>query len=286
MADNTLDGQYVIDPMALTARERAGALTRPAVLRPKFVQDISHLLSYFEPPEPKKGDVAPVIAAAPAAVAAAPAHAEAPSAPLNVADIPADYGSQYGSVPGSVLPMMARPQPDMTAMQGDASRAGLKNLLPPTAAAGQDYTLPIAMRGYNMGFSDPRAALAAPAAVATARNVTAPAVEKHLIKMPDTIDMTTKVPSGAASSPGILSRIFSGKDYQSTGQQVVGDNGKVNWGSPDVAADFFRADKARMAQPSGDDNNYARGGAANASPTKEALLHKSLEIIHHMIRNR
>ena len=118
-------------------------------------------------------------------------------------------------------------------------------------------------------------------------------------RMPDVIDLNTKPPinrgqpidltSGAASSPGILSRIFSGKDYQSTGQQVVGDNGKVNWGDSDSAADFFRADKARMAQQaqsSGDDSNYARGGAANASPTKEALLHKSLEIIHHMIRNR
>lgn len=35
-------------------------------------------------------------------------------------------------------------------------------------------------------------------------------------------------------------------DYQSTGDKVVSD-GKVNWGDPELAADFFRADKARMA---------------------------------------
>ena len=34
------------------------------------------------------------------------------------------------------------------------------------------------------------------------------------------------------------------------------------------------------------EEGMARGGAANPAPTKEALLHKSLEIIHHMIRNR
>jgi hypothetical protein len=83
--------------------------------------------------------------------------------------------------------------------------------------------------------------------------------------------------------PGILSRIFSGKDYQSQGGELRQD-GKINWGNPESSADFFRADKARRETP--DAVGLARGGAANASPTKEALLHKSLEIIHHMIRSR
>ena len=83
--------------------------------------------------------------------------------------------------------------------------------------------------------------------------------------------------------PGILSRIFSGKDYQSQGGELRQD-GKINWGNPESSADFFRADKARLETP--DAAGMARGGAANPSPTKEALLHKSLEIIHHMLRSR
>jgi hypothetical protein len=48
--------------------------------------------------------------------------------------------------------------------------------------------------------------------------------------------------------PSLRERLLSmlkGDDYQSTGEKVVND-GEVNWGSPDSAADFFRADKARM----------------------------------------
>lgn len=93
----------------------------------------------------------------------------------------------------------------------------------------------------------------------------------------------TRPDSLPRQEPGILSRIFSGKDYQSQGGELR-QNGKINWGNPESSADFFRADKARQETP--DAAGLARGGAANASPTKEALLHKSLEIIHHMIRNR
>jgi hypothetical protein len=46
-----------------------------------------------------------------------------------------------------------------------------------------------------------------------------------------------------AQQPGFLDRLFSGPQYQSTGQKVV-DNGQVNWGDSQNAADFFRADKA------------------------------------------
>ncbi|CAB4130607.1 Cell wall hydrolase, SleB [uncultured Caudovirales phage] len=43
-----------------------------------------------------------------------------------------------------------------------------------------------------------------------------------------------------------LRGLFSGDDYQSTGDKVVKD-GEVQWGNPESAADFSRADKARMA---------------------------------------
>lgn len=116
---------------------------------------------------------------------------------------------------------------------------------------------------------------------------------------------------------GILSRIFSGKDYQSAGGQLykrdVGTGERVlNWGDPESAADYFRAADAmaRMTPEeqrslrgfSGRDIEYAdrmrasegkaEGGGVmgqnNANggkgPTKEAMLHKALEIIHHLIQ--
>jgi hypothetical protein len=116
-------------------------------------------------------------------------------------------------------------------------------------------------------------------------------------------------PASAAPAGGgsFLDKIFSGKDYQSSGgllQQKQDGNRVLNWGDSDSAADFFRADamKRRLEDQqqqftgrSGSDIDYenrmasegkARGGAAEQKPSKEAMLHKSLEIIHHMIKNR
>jgi hypothetical protein len=78
---------------------------------------------------------------------------------------------------------------------------------------------------------------------------------------------------------GILSRIFSGEDYQSKGGQLR-QNGKINWGDPESAADFFRASKARMETPEA--AGMKRGGAAK----KPDAVHKALEIIHHLISSR
>ena len=78
-------------------------------------------------------------------------------------------------------------------------------------------------------------------------------------------------------SPSILSRIFSGQDYQSKGGQLRQD-GRINWGDSDSAADFFRASKALQETP--DASGMKRGGAANAKPDS---LHKALEIIHHLL---
>jgi hypothetical protein len=78
---------------------------------------------------------------------------------------------------------------------------------------------------------------------------------------------------------GILSRIFSGQDYQSKGGQLRQD-GKINWGDPESAADFFRASKALQETPEA--SGMKRGGAAG----KPDSVHKALEIIHHLISSR
>ena len=85
-----------------------------------------------------------------------------------------------------------------------------------------------------------------------------------------------------------LSRLFSGPEYQSTGERVVKEGGQgVNFGSPESAADFFRADKALRAQRPEmfERQAEARGGAPKSSGGggKDAALHKALEIIHHML---
>jgi hypothetical protein len=86
-----------------------------------------------------------------------------------------------------------------------------------------------------------------------------------------------------------LSRLFSGPEYQSTGERVVKEGGQgVNYGSGDSAADFFRADKALRAQRPElfERQAEARGGAPKpvaGGGGKDAALHKALEIIHHLL---
>ena len=126
-------------------------------------------------------------------------------------------------------------------------------------------------------------------AVNTARQVAARA------PAPATISSSTSAPAPAQpQSGGLFSRIFSGPDYQSTGDTVAKPGGGVNWGSSENSADFFRA--ARLAQQLQDQQNAsgssddaqprASGGKVDKKPSKEAMLHKSLEIIHHMLKNQ
>lgn len=105
----------------------------------------------------------------------------------------------------------------------------------------------------------------------------------------------------AREQPSILSRIFSGQDYQSSGP-TRGDNrlyqgekdGRkiINWGDPESAADFFRASKAQQdwnAQSPDSPSIGAgmkRGGAANAKPGKDEAVHKALDIIQHLLMRR
>ena len=105
-----------------------------------------------------------------------------------------------------------------------------------------------------------------------------------------------------ASSPSlrdsILSRIFSGGDYQSSGPargdtrlyQGEKDGRKViNWGDPESAADFFRASKAQQDWNAQNPDSPSigagmkRGGAANAKPGKDDAVHKALDIIQHLL---
>jgi hypothetical protein len=101
------------------------------------------------------------------------------------------------------------------------------------------------------------------------------------------IDLTSgpsKAPSG-----GFLSGLFTNRP--ATTRQLF----QQSVDNPDDAGAWMRAERQYAATHKDnpnfnltklDESGMARGGAANASPTKEALLHKSLEIIHHMIRSR
>jgi hypothetical protein len=88
----------------------------------------------------------------------------------------------------------------------------------------------------------------------------------------------------ARPTSGGLANLFSGKDYQSKGGELRQD-GKINWGDPESAADFFRASRAQMDSPdaAGINPGMKRGGAANGKPDKDAALHKALDIIAHML---
>lgn len=92
----------------------------------------------------------------------------------------------------------------------------------------------------------------------------------------------------AAESRGLLGRVFSGKDYQSMGGELVQD-GKINWGDPESAADYFRAaDQMRRTQEA---NQEVRGinpvlerkSGGEVNGKKPDSVHKALEIIHQLI---
>jgi hypothetical protein len=115
-------------------------------------------------------------------------------------------------------------------------------------------------------------------------------------KMPLPIRRPAALDQQPAPQQSLLGRIFSGQDYQSSNAlasdpRLAGYNAKVvqdgniNWGDRDSAADFFRADKAMMAQREAakkdeEDTGKAKGGAVAG---KDAALHKALEIIHHLL---
>jgi hypothetical protein len=176
--------------------------------------------------------------------------------------VPAGYTPNYDD-----FHRMFPPTPVQTAPQTDISDFSNLDFVPPASSRGD--------RAYT--------------AVNTARQVAARA------PAPAAISSSTSAPAPAQpQSGGLFSRIFSGPDYQSTGDTVAKPGGGVNWGSSENAADFFRA--ARLAQQLQDQQNAsgssddaqprASGGKVDKKPSKEAMLHKSLEIIHHMLKNQ
>jgi hypothetical protein len=95
-----------------------------------------------------------------------------------------------------------------------------------------------------------------------------------------------------AESRGFLSNLIgsAGKFYDPNYQKDMTSRQLFEKAqeSPDDPAAFFRADKRwKEENPNyGQPQAEKRGGAVEQKPSKEAMLHKSLEIIHHMIRNR
>jgi hypothetical protein len=130
----------------------------------------------------------------------------------------------------------------------------------------------------------------APSAPPTAASSTGAAAVAPAVRR-EPIDLTSGARSAPAQGPSpsfSLSRLFSGPEYQSTGERVVRDGGQgVNFGSGESAADFFRADRElRKQRPEMFERQAeARGGAPKSSGGggKDAALHKALEIIHHML---
>lgn len=99
-------------------------------------------------------------------------------------------------------------------------------------------------------------------------------------------------PAAPAESRGFLSSLIgsAGKLYDPNYQKDMTSRQLFEKAqeSPDDPAVFFRADKRwKEENPNyGQPQAEKRGGAVEQKPSKEAMLHKSLEIIHHMIRNR
>ena len=162
---------------------------------------------------------------------------------------------------------------------------GFNNATQPQATTGQPNTIGMDMRGsanFNpsaMRFSTDRPVVKA------AQQAAQQATQKAAT--------ATQPQSGGLSA--LLSSIFSNKggEYQSTGDRLYrGDMPEkgmnvqkptgVNWGDPDRASDFFRASKAYQGLQGDQPAAEKRGGRVSKSNEHSAILHKALEIIHHM----
>jgi hypothetical protein len=176
----------------------------------------------------------------------------------------------------------------------------------PTALQGADVR-PNSAATVNRGFGDipmPQGPERSPEQVlmdqVNREREAADAIPQREYQKPARMPLPVRRPAALDQQPapeqGLLSRIFSGQDYQSSNAlasdprlagysaRVVQD-GNVNWGDRDSAADFFRADKAMMAQREAakkdeEDTGKAKGGAVAG---KDAAIHKALEIIHHLL---
>lgn len=89
--------------------------------------------------------------------------------------------------------------------------------------------------------------------------------------------------SDTRAAESVLSRIFSGRDYQTNSRPVVQDR-RVNFGDPESAADFFRAERAAREMGTLPPIERASGGQVqNGKAHKDAALVKALEIIERLM---
>lgn len=86
---------------------------------------------------------------------------------------------------------------------------------------------------------------------------------------------------------GFLDRLLGGPEVQSMGGNLMQD-GKINWGSGESAADFVRASQAmRKMQEEGKEVrgiNPELEGRASGGRAEDKSVHKALEIIHHLVK--
>lgn len=180
----------------------------------------------------------------------------------------------------------------------DRALAAVMGSTPPSSAAA---ATPSAPSGEQAG--------AAPTPAPPPQTNPGPSLSSILVGRPPTL---TNVPSGGnrISTPPLPAPrpapeaetarpgLFSGRDFQSTGQRVVerpqdGQRATLNWGDADNAADFARADKAMQSLEKNKEEfeGRASGGAANGRSNKpsngrDAALHKALEIIQSLLMHR
>jgi hypothetical protein len=141
------------------------------------------------------------------------------------------------------------------------------------------------------------------AAAATAQSKLDAALGKDFYNQ--NISLKPQQQSAQSSSPSFLSKLFSGEPTQTVGGAVVQrQNGpaqqgqslaptKLNWGSNDSDADFFRADQAmQQLKKSGenftgvnqDNQNMKRGGEVKEK--KHDPLHHALSLISHILGHK
>ena len=187
------------------------------------------------------------------------------------------FGSYaVGFTPGQRLARVGAPVAGATALGYGLSMAG-KNTNPEAPISGEASATPENRIDPSI-YPDhlPREEQDAPFREIPA-DVPLPPVRPRAVEIARDIPLPPRRPVESTPAPAP-----SKQDYQSSRGALV-QNGKINWGDPDSAADFFRASK--MLQDNPDMSGFARGGTAG-KPHKDAALHKALEIISALISRR
>jgi hypothetical protein len=178
-------------------------------------------------------------------------------------------------------------QPDILSSVATPGANGSSGRIPDIAARSYSYGLDPRLMPASQSIQPP------PTATQPQAAATRPSANRSL---PDPYANRPDAPPRPAdlgqSSGNIIERavnavrnIGKGPDFLSNGQEVTSD-GRVNWiSNPDEmsAADFVKLSKAQLQldqqrQPSAE----KRGGRVNKTNEHSAILHKALEIIHHM----